>query len=27
MEWFRAEIAILLTEDQQNTLLTERDDL
>ena len=26
MEWFRAEIAILLTEEQQNTLLTERDD-
>jgi len=25
MEWFRAEIAILLTEEQQNTLLTERD--
>lgn len=26
MEWFRAEIAILLTEEQQNTLLTERDE-
>ena len=25
MEWFRAEIKILLTEEQQNTLLTERD--
>ena len=25
MEWFRAEIAILLTEEQQTTLLTERD--
>lgn len=26
MEWFRAEIAILLTEEQQNTLFTERDE-